>query len=158
MSWPRGLAAGVPLPLQPHPCVGRDWGGKAVGNMTSGCYSSILGRSLAMAWPTCLQTANVRHPGRGRGRNERRGRWWSKLTVAGILSELALTSTESFVKHILTNVYVHIHFCSEKLVIFPKIHFVLQNVKVSIWSITTFMSCHQVPCDMLRLSCDMSHI
>ena len=27
--------------------------------MTSGCYSSILGRSLAMAWPTCLQTAHV---------------------------------------------------------------------------------------------------
>ena len=96
--------------------------------------------------------------GEAGGRNERGGRWWSKLTVAGILSELALTSTESFVKHILTNVYVHIHFCSEKLVIFPKIHFVLQNVKISIWSITTFMSCHQVSCDMLRLSCDMSHI
>ena len=114
--------------------------------------ASRLPMSGRCCWNLC------RHPGRGRGRNERGGRWWSKLTVAGILSELALTSTESFVKHILTNVYVHINFCSEKLVIFPKIHFVLQNVKISIWSITTFMSCHQVSCDMYRLSCDMSHI
>ena len=109
--------------------------------------ASRLPMSGRCCWNLC------RHPGRGRGRNERGGRWWSKLTVAGILSELALTSTESFVKHILTNVYVHIHFCSEKLVIFPKIHFVLQNVKISIgWSL---LLCHVIKC---HVTCYVSHV